>query len=59
MGQLVTNVITFVRGHGESLVNAYHVGLRKLLRTVSPEAAAQILAASEKVLGPVRGGGMN
>jgi hypothetical protein len=47
------------RARLESLVKAYLAGLRKLLGTVSPEVAAQILAASEKVLGSIHDSGLN
>lgn len=43
----------------EQLVRDYQAGLRDLLSKVSAATAAEILAASEKVLGPVRDGGLN
>jgi hypothetical protein len=41
------------------LVKDYQAALRQLLATVPADVSAQILAASEKVLGPVRDGGLN
>jgi hypothetical protein len=41
------------------LVRDYQAALRELLGKVPATTAAEILAASEKILGPVRNGGMN
>ncbi len=43
----------------QQLAKDYQAGLRQLLATVSPEVSAEILAASDKVLGPVQDHGLN
>ena len=43
----------------QQLAKQYQAGLRQLLATVSSEVAAEILAASDKVLGPVQDHGLN